>query len=878
MAPSINIRKWMLWTVATGCGFFAFFICWEIYQTDQDMKGDLLLKAQLLASGIDREQIESLAGAHGDLANPNYQRLKEQLIQMQATFPVTRFVYLLGKTSEGLIFVFLDSEAPDSVDYSPPGQIYDEIAPSLKRIFETKVGIVDGPFRDRWGTWVSACVPLVNPATGSVTAIFGLDIAADAWGADVLMRSLPMNRKQGIAVERGSWLSEVALRSLWPIAFAGMLLSVLLGGVYLLLRNADRRLRDHQIKLRVSDLAIKSASQGVLMVGADGEIISANAAYEKISGYQEEELVGKKAAFYLSGPKSKESVVQAVCEAFATGIEFSGEIQNFRKDGTLFWNDISISPLLDETGHLSHFISMIRDITSRKQSEEVHSFLSQTGNLESDGPFLNALVRFLAKSLNMDFVSIAHLETQGLQARTLAIWSEGAFQENRTYFLKNTPCAHIMDSEICCFPEGVRKRFPQVATLQELQAESYLGLILRDRKDQPLGLITLIGKNPLANRSHAESSLRLVAMRAAREIGHLDAEAALQREQQFAKSIIESMPGIFYLYTYPELRLQLWNKEHETLFGYEASEMAGKHITEWLQPEDLPLGLAAVERVMEQGSDSLESFLRTKDERLLPYQCSAISFESQGQRYLMGSGVDITHRKLIESSLLQKNHELERFTYTVSHDLKSPLVTILTFLNYLKKDIQDQNVESMAKSFDFIQNAAKKMSALLDGLLKLAHKGRLEIQLTEFSLQEAVELVAGQIAERGVQIVVTPTPLILYGDRMQLREVFQNLLNNAVKYMGEQVAPIVEIGGESRGNEWEIWVRDNGKGIDPRHLGKVFDLFQKFDSSATGEGVGLALVQRIIESHGGKITVESQGKNLGTTFRFTLAKMTSLQI
>ena len=113
---------------------------------------------------------------------------------------------------------------------------------------------------------------------------------------------------------------------------------------------------------------------------------------------------------------------------------------------------------------------------------------------------------------------------------------------------------------------------------------------------------------------------------------------------------------------------------------------------------------------------------------------------------------------------------------------------------------------------------------------------------------------------------------------MQLREVFQNLLDNAVKYMGDQVAPLVEIGGEAKGPEWEIWVRDNGKGIDPRHLGKVFALFQKFDSSTSGEGLGLALVQQIVESHGGKIIVESQGEKLGSTFRFTLAKIPPLQI
>ena len=122
------------------------------------------------------------------------------------------------------------------------------------------------------------------------------------------------------------------------------------------------------------------------------------------------------------------------------------------------------------------------------------------------------------------------------------------------------------------------------------------------------------------------------------------------------------------------------------------------------------------------------------------------------------------------------------------------------------------------------------------------------------------------------QIVVAGEPVVLRGDRPRLVEVFQNLVDNAVKFMGDQQAPRVEIGVEHAGDETVIFVRDNGIGIDPRHQQKIFDPFEKLDPGAQGTGLGLALVKRIVEVHGGRIWVESAGAGRGATFRFTLAK------
>ena len=244
--------------------------------------------------------------------------------------------------------------------------------------------------------------------------------------------------------------------------------------------------------------------------------------------------------------------------------------------------------------------------------------------------------------------------------------------------------------------------------------------------------------------------------------------------------------------------------------------------------------------------------------------------------WLIAEGRDITERKRGEEELQKKNAALERFIYTVSHDLKTPLVTIKAFLGYLDEDLRGQKAELVDRDLGYIREAADKMWRLLDELLSLARVGHKMNDPVEVPLQdivdEAITQVASQILARGVHMEATREPVWLYGDRPRLVEVFQNLIDNAVKFLGDQPAPRVEIGLEQSAGELVLFVRDNGKGIDPRHQSKLFGLFEKLDVSQPGTGIGLALVRRIIELHGGKIWVQSDGLAQGATFRFTLAK------
>jgi len=236
-------------------------------------------------------------------------------------------------------------------------------------------------------------------------------------------------------------------------------------------------------------------------------------------------------------------------------------------------------------------------------------------------------------------------------------------------------------------------------------------------------------------------------------------------------------------------------------------------------------------------------------------------------------------RERLIQELESKNAELERFAYTVSHDLKAPLITIKGFLGFVREDALSGNTQRLGADIQRIGEAADKMHALLNDLLELSRIGRMmnQPEAVPFAdlLKDALELIQGRLQERDVKINIAMELPIVYGDRQRLLEVVQNLLDNAAKFMGGQTKPQIEIGIQGyENNKVILYVRDNGIGIASQYHERIFGLFNRLDQKVEGTGIGLALVKRIVELHGGRIWVESE-LGQGATFFFTLPKMQS---
>jgi len=237
-----------------------------------------------------------------------------------------------------------------------------------------------------------------------------------------------------------------------------------------------------------------------------------------------------------------------------------------------------------------------------------------------------------------------------------------------------------------------------------------------------------------------------------------------------------------------------------------------------------------------------------------------------------------SHREKLIKELESNNAELERFTYTVSHDLRSPLVTIKGFLGMLQKGIEENRPERVSDNIQRISNAADKMESMLAELLEISRIGRVLNTKVRVSIanvtKEAIELLDAQIAEKNIQIKIADNLPTVFADYVRLREVMQNLIDNAIKYSSSHPNPMIEIGSKKLGEEEFIFVKDNGIGVARPYYRKIFDLFEKLDPNTQGSGIGLALVKRIVEWHGGKIWVESDGEGTGATFYFTIPETT----
>ncbi|UCF92684.1 MAG: GHKL domain-containing protein [Desulfobacterales bacterium] len=239
-----------------------------------------------------------------------------------------------------------------------------------------------------------------------------------------------------------------------------------------------------------------------------------------------------------------------------------------------------------------------------------------------------------------------------------------------------------------------------------------------------------------------------------------------------------------------------------------------------------------------------------------------------------------TNEKKLETLLVElaaKNEELEAFVYTVSHDLKSPVVTIEGFMGALREDFGDLISAEGQKYLGYISDAARKIELLINDLLELSRIGRLPEMKKEFPfadlVAEALKSLPYQVTQKGIEVTVQEDLPRIYGEKKRLVQVLENLLSNAVKYIGKQnPRPRIDVGVSERKGRKVFFVRDNGIGIEARHFERIFGIFQRLPSeedTGAGTGVGLTIVKRIIERHGGQIWLESEpGK--GSTFFFTL--------
>jgi PAS domain S-box-containing protein len=351
--------------------------------------------------------------------------------------------------------------------------------------------------------------------------------------------------------------------------------------------------------------------------------------------------------------------------------------------------------------------------------------------------------------------------------------------------------------------------------------------------------------------------------------------AEIRESEERYRTVFELEKDAIALIDTETLRLVDVNHAAVALYGYEREELLR------LAATDLSAEPHKTAEATRAGGDEVAiplRYHRRKDGTVFPVEIAARFFTLHGRPMLLAAIRDITERQRAQeareqliSDLEAKNAELERFTYTVSHDLRSPLVTVKGFLGFLRRDAEAGQTARLREDAERIASAVDKMDALLRDLLELSRIGRIANPSEAVALgevvEEAAELARGRLESRGVRLEIAPGLPVVIGDRDRLVEVVQNLLDNPAKFACDGREPVVRV--EHRGTDPEgravLYVRDDGRGIDPRHHERVFGLFEKLDPRTEGTGIGLALARRIVAVHGGRIWIESEGEGRGTT-------------
>jgi len=606
-------------------------------------------------------------------------------------------------------------------------------------------------------------------------------------------------------------------------------------------RKTEQALRESEIQFR----AVFESTRDAVAVSKNGVHVFANPAYLKLFGYESLDKLAGTSILDCIAPSCHREIVQNIQRRKA-GEKVSSfyETRGRKTDGTEFDFEINVSTY-DLHGE-TYTLANVRDITERKWTDEA---------IRKSEEQYRTLMEQAA-----DGIFLANQEGRYIDVNTSGCRLLGYTREEILQMTMRDVTTLTSDNPL------------RMAELRE--GKSLLSEREMIRKDGTLVPVEISAK--MLSDGRFQGIVRDITERR-------QAEEALTNREHFVQRVLGTTPNLIYIYDLMEHRNVYANREVFDFLGYTAEQvqaMGSQLFTNILHPDDAAhVGQHHACFITAGDSDMLEVTYRMKRSdgqwRWLHSRDVLFARDNDGKpSQLLGTTEDITERRQAEDALREKNAEMERFTYTASHDLRSPLVTLKTFLGFLQEDFAAKDAERVAKDMDFMRTAANKMGVLLDELLEMSRVGRVVTDPVRVTFRELVDeamaAVAGRIAEKKMDVRVEEVDVVLFGDRPRLAEIWQNLIENAVKYMGDQEASCIEVGAESNEKETIFFVRDNGMGIALRYKDKVFGLFEKLDVKSEGTGLGLALVKRIVELNNGRIWFESEGAGKGTCFKFTL--------
>jgi PAS domain S-box-containing protein len=603
---------------------------------------------------------------------------------------------------------------------------------------------------------------------------------------------------------------------------------------------------------------MEAAPDAMVVVNQSGKIVLLNLQAEKQFGYRRDELLGQKVTNII--PKGfaerlvaddLRSAEDALAQEIGTGIELNA----LRKDGSEFPIEIMLSPLESAEGML--VTAAIRDISVRRNAAKVLA--------QMEGKYAGLL------EAAPDAMVVVN---QGGEIVLLNLQAEKQFGYRRDELLGQKVTSII--------PKGFAERLvaddlrsAEDALAQEIGTGIELNALRKDGSEFPIEIML----SPL------ESAEGMLITAAIRDITvRRNAEKHLAQMEGRYRGLLEAAPDAMVVVNQVG-EIVLLNLQAEKQFGYRRNELLGQKVT-----NIIPEGFA--ERLIADGLRSAEDALaqqigtgielsgRRKDRSEFPIELMLSPLTGAEGTLVTAAIRDISVRNAAEADLLHKveelnrsNEELGQFAYIASHDLQEPLRMVASYTQLLSRRYTGKLDSDADEFIAYAVDGATRMQRLIQDLLAYSRVGTKGKDLlntsSENALQHALSNLRGAIEESGAQVTHDPLPEVL-ADEMQLIQLFQNLVGNAIKYQNPGI-PKIHIAALNGGKQYRFSVQDNGLGIDPQYFERIFGMFQRLHKREefAGTGIGLAICKKIVERHGGQISVESQ-PGIGSTFRFAL--------
>ena len=430
---------------------------------------------------------------------------------------------------------------------------------------------------------------------------------------------------------------------------------------------------------------------------------------------------------------------------------------------------------------------------------------------------------------------------------------------------------------------------------EKLTAELILAnkkLVIQNREKENRASELIIANQELAYQNHEKESRAAELAIANKELAFQNeekekrtAELSLannelaKAEEQF-RLVVESAPNALVVVNTDGL-IALVNAQTEKLFQYHRQELIGNKL-EMLIPERFRFQHVhhrddffekPVNRIMGKGNDL---FALRKDGAEIPVEIGLNPIETTKGQMVLASIVDITERKIQEANLRKHNKELEQFAYVASHDLQEPLRTVSNYMEAFEEDYLPLLDDKARQYLQSVNKATQRMSDLIKSLLAFSRLGHNKVLVNidvNKLISEVIADLATMIKKSCAVINVADMPVLnLY--ETEMRQVFQNLISNAIKFTKKDTKPEIAISAEKINDSFRFSIRDNGIGIDSKSFDRVFDIFQRLDTieKYEGSGIGLANCKKIVQLHQGEIWIESIPEQ-GATFYFTISTL-----